>query len=82
MIVSTTATMVSATSRWGRGRIFSVDDMDPSPLKAALKQCSEKPLKKTDFSIGHRGAGLQFPEHTKESTKRPRAWARVSSSVM
>jgi len=41
--------------------------MDPGPLKTALQQCSEKPLKKTVFSIGHRGAGLQFPEHTKES---------------
>ncbi len=46
---------------------FLVDDMDPGPLKTALQQCSEKPLKKTVFSIGHRGAGLQFPEHTKES---------------
>jgi glycerophosphoryl diester phosphodiesterase len=46
---------------------FLIDDMDPEPLKTALQQCSEKPLKKTVFSIGHRGAGLQFPQHTKES---------------
>jgi glycerophosphoryl diester phosphodiesterase len=31
---------------------------DEEPLKKALQQCSEKPLKKTDFSIGHRGAAL------------------------
>jgi glycerophosphoryl diester phosphodiesterase len=46
---------------------FLVEDMDSSPLKHRLQLCSEKPLRKTDFSIGHRGAGLQFPEHTKES---------------
>jgi len=58
---------------------FLVDDMDPSPLKTALKQCSEKPIKKTDFSIGHRGAGLQFPEHTKESYE---AAARMGAGIV
>jgi glycerophosphoryl diester phosphodiesterase len=58
---------------------FLVDDMDPSPLKTALQQCSEKPLKKTDFSIGHRGAGLQFPEHTKESYE---AAARMGAGIL
>ena len=53
--------------------------MDPSPLKTALKQCSEKPLKKTDFSIGHRGAALQFPEHTKESYE---AAARMGAGIV
>ena len=46
---------------------YLVEDMDESPLKSALRKCSEGPFKRTDFSIGHRGAGLQFPEHTKES---------------
>ena len=41
--------------------------MSPSPLKTALERCSDKPIRKSDFSIGHRGAALQFPEHTKES---------------
>ena len=41
--------------------------MDESDLKAELEKCSEGPFKRTDFSIGHRGAALQFPEHTKES---------------
>jgi glycerophosphoryl diester phosphodiesterase len=58
---------------------FLVDDMDPSPLKTALQQCSEKPIKKTDFSIGHRGAGLQFPEHTKESYE---AAARMGAGIV
>jgi glycerophosphoryl diester phosphodiesterase len=42
---------------------------EPGPLKATLKQGSEVPLRKTDFSIGHRGAAQQFPEHTKKSYK-------------
>jgi glycerophosphoryl diester phosphodiesterase len=46
---------------------FLVEDMDESQLKRELAQCFEGPFEKTDFSIGHRGAALQFPEHTKES---------------
>ena len=46
---------------------FLVNDMDEGELKKALKECSKGPFYKTDFSIGHRGAGLQFPEHTKQS---------------
>ena len=46
---------------------FVVEDMDESNLKTQLQKCSEGPFKRTDFSIGHRGAALQFPEHTKES---------------
>ena len=30
-------------------------------------QCKDGPFEKSDFSIGHRGAALQFPEHTQES---------------
>jgi glycerophosphoryl diester phosphodiesterase len=46
---------------------FLVEDMDESKLKRKLQKCAEGPFKRTDFSIGHRGAALQFPEHTKES---------------
>ena len=58
---------------------FLVDDMDPSPLKTALQQCSEEPIKKTDFSIGHRGAALQFAEHTQESYE---AAARMGAGIV
>ena len=58
---------------------YLVEDMDPSPLKRTLQQCSEKPLLKTDFSIGHRGAALQFPEHTKESYT---AAARMGAGIV
>ena len=46
---------------------FLVDGMAQSPLKKRLKSCENGPFYKTDFSIGHRGAPMQFPEHTKES---------------
>jgi glycerophosphoryl diester phosphodiesterase len=46
---------------------FLVEDMQPSDLKTALQQCSSGPFYKSNFSIGHRGAALQFPEETKQS---------------
>ncbi|KAF2276813.1 glycerophosphoryl diester phosphodiesterase [Westerdykella ornata] len=46
---------------------FLVEDMDEGPLKKKLQSCSEGPFKVSNFSISHRGAPLQFPEHTRES---------------
>jgi glycerophosphoryl diester phosphodiesterase len=46
---------------------YLVNNMDESPLKRKLQNCANGPFKKTKLSIGHRGAPLQFPEHTKES---------------
>lgn len=44
-----------------------VDAMDEGPLKAQLQSCDVDQFQASDFSIGHRGAPLQFPEHTRES---------------
>lgn len=46
---------------------YLIDDMEENALKTELQQCADGPFYRTDFSIGHRGACLQFPEHTKES---------------
>lgn len=46
---------------------FLVSEMADSPLKAKLQSCSNGPFEKTHFSIGHRGAAMMFPEHTRES---------------
>ena len=46
---------------------YLVDDMDAGPLKDQLRDCAAGPFVRSDFVIGHRGAPLQFPEHTKES---------------
>ena len=47
--------------------LFLVDDMADSPLKRRLASCENRPMRRSAFSIGHRGAALQFPEHTRES---------------
>jgi len=44
-----------------------VDDMDDSHLKRHLQRCDVNKPRSSRFSIGHRGAPLQFPEHTRES---------------
>ena len=46
-----------------------VDRMDEGALKDRLLSCATGPFERTDFSIGHRGAAMQFPEHTAESYK-------------
>ena len=59
---------------------FLIEDMDDGDLKKALQACSKKPFfKKTEFSIGHRGAALQFPEHSKESYE---AAARMGAGII
>jgi glycerophosphoryl diester phosphodiesterase len=57
---------------------YLVDKMKDGPLKRDLSQCTG-PFHKTDFSIGHRGAALQFPEHSKESYQ---AAARMGAGVI
>ncbi len=44
-----------------------IDQMTDSALKDKLLSCAAGPFRRTDFSIGHRGAPLQFPEHTQQS---------------
>ncbi|MBP8297537.1 MAG: glycerophosphodiester phosphodiesterase [Burkholderiales bacterium] len=58
---------------------FLVDDMQDGPLKDQLARCAEGPFKRTDFSIGHRGAAMQFPEHTRESYE---AAARMGAGIV
>ncbi|WP_133573189.1 glycerophosphodiester phosphodiesterase family protein [Maritalea mobilis] len=56
-----------ATVHLGVRPLYLVDQMEASDLKDKLASCANGPFEKSDFSIGHRGAALQFPEHTKES---------------
>ncbi len=58
---------------------FLVADMAESPLKSKLQSCANGPFEKTNFSIGHRGAAMQFPEHTKESYE---AAARMGAGIV
>jgi len=68
-----------AHAQLGPRPFFLVDDMTPGPLKERLKACERGPFKKSDFSIGHRGAPLQFPEHTRESYE---AAARMGAGIL
>jgi glycerophosphoryl diester phosphodiesterase len=45
---------------------YLVNNMDEGPLKEKMKSCSEGPFKTSDFAFSHRGAPLEFPEHTVE----------------
>ncbi|WP_022948174.1 glycerophosphodiester phosphodiesterase family protein [Methylohalobius crimeensis] len=60
---------------------FLVNDMTEGPLKEALQRCADSRMvfRKSDFSIGHRGAALQFPEHSKESYE---AAARMGAGIV
>jgi glycerophosphoryl diester phosphodiesterase len=58
---------------------FLIDKLESGPLKEKLESCKTGPFKRTDFSIGHRGATMQFPEHTEESY---RAGARMGAGIL
>ncbi|MEX1033429.1 MAG: glycerophosphodiester phosphodiesterase family protein [Cellvibrionaceae bacterium] len=56
-----------------------VKDMDNTPLKHTLESCASGPFQTSDFSIGHRGVPLGYPEHTEESY---RAAARMGAGIV
>jgi glycerophosphoryl diester phosphodiesterase len=56
-----------ASVELGPRPFYLIDGMDAGRLKDKLQSCKNGPFYRTDFSIGHRGSALQFPEHTRES---------------
>lgn len=77
---ATLATIASAdVIELGPRPEFLVNRMEDGPLKDKLAACLGQPARRTDFSIGHRGAPMQFPEHTVESN---RAAARMGAGVL
>lgn len=58
---------------------MATDSLRERTLKARLQQCADGPFRASDFSIGHRGAALQFPEHTRESYL---AAARMGAGIL
>lgn len=69
----------TASVQLGPRPFFLVNEMADSPLKTKLQSCSNGPFQKTSFSIGHRGAPMMFPEHTKESYE---AAARMGAGIV
>lgn len=68
-----------AAVQLGPRPFFLVDDMTDGSLKRKLQSCSDGPFTKSEFSIGHRGAALQFPEHTRQSYE---AGARMGAGIV
>ena len=58
---------------------YLIDRLRPGTLREKLESCSEGPFRRSPFSIGHRGAPMQFPEHTRESYL---AAARMGAGVI
>ncbi|WP_133716526.1 glycerophosphodiester phosphodiesterase family protein [Methylocaldum gracile] len=79
LLVTASASDNSQSVQLGPRPFFLVNDMEDGELKNELRRCAKGPFKKTDFSIGHRGAALQFPEHTKESYE---AAARMGAGIL
>ncbi|MEM7430058.1 MAG: glycerophosphodiester phosphodiesterase family protein [Pseudomonadota bacterium] len=75
----TPAQLAADTVQIGPRPYYLVDRMNDGALKEKLKSCAPGPFRRTQFSIGHRGAPLQFPEHTVESN---RAAALMGAGVL
>jgi glycerophosphoryl diester phosphodiesterase len=58
---------------------YLIDRMRDGPLKEKLMSCSGQEASPSLFSIGHRGAPMQFPEHTVESNL---AAARMGAGIL
>ena len=84
ILLATCALLASAAAanevvELGSRPLMLVEDMDEGPLKRALRQCADRRPEATSFSIGHRGAPLKYPEHTRESYE---AAARMGAGVV
>lgn len=80
----TSALSIAHAATLGPRPFALVDQLDDGPLKEKLLACAKdfeagKALKKSLFSIGHRGAPLQFPEHSVEGYK---AAARMGAGIV
>lgn len=78
-LVLPSAARAATPMTYGPRPYFLVDDMSPSELKTQLRECMEQTPTLSLFSIGHRGAPAQFPEHTKESYV---AAARMGAGIL
>lgn len=65
-VLSLAAPAATAATELGPRPAWLVGQMEDGPLKEKLEACLGQPAKPTLFSIAHRGAPLQFPEHTEE----------------
>ncbi|MDQ7070454.1 MAG: hypothetical protein Q9M48_06915 [Rhodobacterales bacterium] len=53
-----TTTITNTIITMGPRPYFLIDKMGDGPLKTRLAACANGPFRRTNFSIGHRGAGM------------------------
>ncbi len=58
---------VPPTALIGVRPLALLDTLEDGPLKQKLSQCVGRQMQVNDWSIAHRGAPLQFPEHSRQS---------------
>lgn len=69
-----------AAAQLGPRPFYLVDSMKEGPAKERLKACgTDRTYTARSFSISHRGAPLQFPEHTREGVM---AAARMGAGII
>ncbi|MCY4179578.1 MAG: glycerophosphodiester phosphodiesterase family protein, partial [Litoreibacter sp.] len=76
---ATTFPVLADNFEAGPRPLYLIDKMTDGPLKEKLASCADTPITRTNFSIGHRGAPMQFPEHTVESYV---AAARMGAGIL
>ncbi|WP_395377310.1 glycerophosphodiester phosphodiesterase family protein [Marinicella sp. W31] len=76
-----TSTNVPSVKKYDLGPrpLYLVESMRTGELQDKLLSCRDQKNSKTAFSMAHRGAPLQFPEHTRESYM---AAARMGAGVI
>lgn len=64
---------------YGPRPAYLIDKLPEGELKSKLQSCEGQTPKRSDFSVGHRGAPLMFPEHTVEANV---AAARMGAGIL
>ena len=67
LLASTTLIQAAQNISVGPRVQYLTDQLPDGELKTELQECDISDMQPSTFSIGHRGAPLQFPEHTLES---------------
>ena len=69
LFLFTTIPGYAQNTQYGVRPFYLIDAMKDGSLKSKLRSCAGNTPKSTTFSIAHRGAPLEFPEHTVQSNK-------------
>jgi len=67
ILLSTSMSGFAQEIQFGVRPYYLIDAMKDGPLKSKLRSCTGMIPKRSLFSIAHRGAPLEFPEHTVQS---------------